>query len=171
MKKNLNNLLWLSLIAISITACNKPDPAPNNNNAAGTAQAKSLLVDKKWYLEKSEYFENDTLVETNTPSGCEADDYNILKSNGDAIEGRGTQLCSWENSQDPSESITGKWSLSSDNKKLIIVESECDDTNCTQIFFIKTLTSTNLIIYVEGTELDDNDLPIKFKSIAYLKTK
>ena len=153
MKKNLTNLLWLCLIAFTITACKKePD-------------TKELLTGKKWFLEKSETtFMGQT--ETNTPEACEADDYSILNSNGTVTSGTGAQLCSGETNS--REENGGNWSLSSDNKKLTLTEADCT-SDCTQNFTIEKLTSSNLIISIEESEVIDGET-YKFTIRVYLKS-
>lgn len=159
MKKNLTNLLWFCLIAFSITACKK------DSDSNDSVSVKSLLIGKKWYLEKSEStFMGQT--ETNTPEACEVDNYTILNSNGTVTSGTGPKLCTGEESS--GEENGGTWSLSADSKTLTFTESDCTE-DCIQNFTIEKITSSSLIFSLTQTETFDNQT-VTFTLRFYLKS-
>ncbi len=155
MKKNLTNLIYLCLLALTITACNKKED-----------DVKSLLTGKKWYYEKSEFtFNGET--KTETPNACEADDYVIFNTNGTGTDGTGSQLCDDETA---GEKTAGKWSLSSDNKTLTITEDNCSDEDCTQISTIEKITNSQMVLYFEESYIDGNGQTVKYPVRVYFKS-
>ncbi len=155
MKKNLTNLIYLCLLALTITACNKKED-----------DVKSLLTGKKWILEKSVYTENgEEDIEITNPAECDSDDYTIYNSNGTITTGTGSKLCSNETT---GEKTSAKWSLSSDNKTLTIQIDNCTTEDCTMTYTIEKVTGSNLVLYDEGSFIE-NGQPIKYTERVYFK--
>ena len=125
----------------------------------------TLIADKKWFVEKSEYIGNGQ-TETSTPEACDADNYNIFISNGNVISSIGTILCQGEAAT--GESTSGKWNLSSDNKTFTFTENNCAD-NCTQVYTIESITDTKLVLSMVQSEMV-NGQTITYTIKIYLRS-
>lgn len=122
------SVLFLS-VAVGFSSCKKDDGD----------DAKASIVGK-WALTKEveiEY-ENGVKVEEDIETTFQSEDYIEFKSDGKVVF------------SEVGDTDNGTYSLSSDGKKLTITFSE---NSVSDIFDIKTLSSTDLVIYTEYTEL------------------
>lgn len=136
--KNLS-LLVLLMAAIAFTGCKKDDEEKATKNIVGKWQ-ETISYDKT-YL-------NGKLLEQETETDYDDRDYIDFRSNGTAVDGEGTTY---------TYSITAT--------KLTLREAGDDDD---EVYDIKKLTSTELVVYHETTYENGAD---KFRYTSELTLK
>jgi hypothetical protein len=141
-KRNQLSVAILFLSFVILSGCKKDDSDDANANLNG-----------KWAATKEQWkdYVNNQLVDEGTDTDFDADDWVIeFKSNGTYVE--------YEDGEVEEE---GTYSLQNDGKKLV-KKSNDDDDNDEDVYTVKTLTSSDLVLYSEETYVENGNQNHKY---------